>query len=193
MYNAGTVSAAADGTVCFVGRFSTEAYRWISSPAPGNWSIVGSNLDEVAVGSANQMWGTDSRDTAIVVWNAASGSFARVPGTAALRIAGASDGTVIHIGRDRPHHLFLTDPVSGATVRQIDGDMTLDQISIASQRQIWGVREGKVYRRDPAAGLNDGTWTEVPVPEPFNEVTISHDGAVCGIAKSNQVYHFSGS
>jgi virginiamycin B lyase len=196
-----SMSAAADGTVWGVngtpgqrdaqGRpVGNQVFRW--KIGASNWEgPVAYDMNKVAVGAADQVWGIGT-NRHVVVWDVANNRFKPpVMNTDAIDIAGASDGTLWYIGSD--HFLYRVDPIAGTSFQpRMDGDFQLDRISIGGGRLIWGVRQGKVYRRERLAGVGNGTWSEVPVPEPFSEVTVSADGAVCGVAASEKIYTFSG-
>jgi virginiamycin B lyase len=175
--NLRSISAASDNTVWGVNNGNT-VYRW----ANNTWAQMPGSLKKVTVGAVNRVWGIDMNDR-VSVWNGNAWSVSQQ--TSASDGAGASDGTLWHIGSS--NRLYRSDPNTGATIEgPMDANFTLDRISVGSANLIWGVRSGKVFRRDGTS------WTEIPVPEPFSEVTVSSDGAVCGIAASKKIYTYTG-
>jgi streptogramin lyase len=152
------------------------------------WNQIPGILHKVAVGAADKISGI-SQTGHVVVWDPASNSFssAAAGGPVMLSLAGAADGTLYGISLDKT--LIRLDPVTGrgAFLPGTLGNQKLDQISVGGSRLIWGVYQGKVYRHNP----DTTTWTEVPAPEPFSQVTVSSDGEVCGVANSNKIYTFN--
>jgi outer membrane protein assembly factor BamB len=146
--------------------------RWLKVVTPG----------EVSWAAGSRFYGI-SMDNKVLV-SSDGASFTASGATGATDIAAAPDGTVIYIGPSR--NLYRVDPATGVSLGQFDSGTQLDRISVASANLIWGVKDGKVYRR-----ASPGNWVEVAVPEPFREVTVSHDAAVCGISQTNKVYTYS--
>ena len=170
---ASQVATCSDGTTCFVHR-TGNVFLWDGE----GWTKIASNMKEVAVGSAGNIWTVNSVGS---VYRRVAGQFQQVDDAILSNISVAADGAVW--GANAQGGVFRYNAATNKFER-IGG--TLKQVAAGSATAVWGVQTGGEVWRYNATG-------SIPferVPGTLQQISVGADGVVWGVESNGHIYRY---